>query len=70
MDVELLTRLGDFSSIDIEATLEEDGTVSLVYVFDEQQQLSEVQVVGNRVLTTRYCLDPPGCTVVHPAMIS
>jgi len=59
-DVELLTRLGDFSSIDIEATLEEDGTVSLVYVFDEQQQLSEVQVVGNRVLTDQVLLGPTG----------
>jgi len=59
-DVELLTRLGDFNNVDIEATLEDDGTVSLVYVFDEQQQLSEVQVVGNRVLTDQVLLGPIG----------
>ena len=59
-DVERLTRLGDFQSIDIEATLEDDGTVSLVYVFKEQQLLAEVQVVGNRVLSDQALLGPTG----------
>ena len=65
-DVELLTRLGDFNSIDIEATLEDDGTVSLVYVFEEQQQLGEVQVVGNRVLTDQVLLGPTGLSRGSP----
>lgn len=59
-DVERLTRLGDFKNIDIKATLEDDGTVSLVYVFKEQQLLSEVQVVGNRVLSDQALLGPTG----------
>ena len=59
-DVERLTRLGDFQSIDIEATLEDDGTVALVYVFKEQQLLAEVQVVGNRVLSDQALLGPTG----------
>ena len=59
-DVERLTRLGDFQSIDIEATLEDDGTVSLIYDFKEQQLLAEVQVVGNRVLSDQALLGPTG----------
>ena len=59
-DVERLTRLGDFKSIDVEATLEADGTVALNYVFSEQQLLAEVQVVGNRVLSDQALLGPTG----------
>jgi len=59
-DVERLTRLGDFRSIDVEATLKDDGTVTLNYVFAEQQLLAEVQVVGNRVLSDQALLGPTG----------
>ncbi|MAB83416.1 MAG: outer membrane protein assembly factor BamA [Phycisphaerae bacterium] len=59
-DVERLTRLGDFKSIDVEATLESDGTVALTYVFREQQLLAEVQVVGNRVLSDQALIGPTG----------
>lgn len=59
-DVERLTRLGDFRNIDVEARLESDGTVSLIYVFGEQQLLAEVQVVGNSVLSDQELLGPTG----------
>ncbi|MAT82088.1 MAG: outer membrane protein assembly factor BamA [Phycisphaerae bacterium] len=59
-DVSRLTRLGDFSSIDVEATLLEDGTVALVYYFKEQTLLAQVQVVGNRVLSDSALLGPTG----------
>ncbi|MCH2134026.1 MAG: outer membrane protein assembly factor BamA [Phycisphaerales bacterium] len=59
-DVSRLTRLGDFSSIDVEATLLGDGTVALTYYFKEQQLLAQVQVVGNRVLSDSALLGPTG----------
>ncbi|MEE2907585.1 MAG: outer membrane protein assembly factor BamA [Planctomycetota bacterium] len=59
-DVSRLTRLGDFASIDVEATLLEDGTVSLTYYFKEQTLLAQVQVVGNRVLSDSALLGPTG----------
>lgn len=65
-DVTRLNRLGNFQSIDVESTLETDGTVSLVYVFKEQQQLAEVQVVGNRVLSDQALLGPTGLTRGSP----
>ena len=57
-DISRLTRLGDFSSIDVEATLLEDGTVALTYYFKEQTLLAQVQVVGNRVLSDSALLGP------------
>ncbi|MDG2291646.1 MAG: outer membrane protein assembly factor BamA [Phycisphaerales bacterium] len=59
-DVSRLNRLGSFQSIDVESTLEKDGTISLVYVFKEQQRLAEVQVVGNRALSDQALLGPAG----------
>ena len=59
-DVNRLNRLGDFKSIDVESTLEKDGTVALVYVFEEQQRLAAVQVVGNRVLSDQELLGSTG----------
>lgn len=59
-DVSRLTRLGDFSSIDIIATLESDGTVSLSYVFSEQRLLAAVSVVGNTKLDDSALLRPTG----------
>ncbi|MDP6986906.1 MAG: outer membrane protein assembly factor BamA [Phycisphaerales bacterium] len=59
-DISRLTRLGDFSSIDIVAELRTDGTVDLTYEFSEQQLLAAVSVVGNRVLSDRALLGPTG----------
>ncbi|MCH2153241.1 MAG: outer membrane protein assembly factor BamA [Phycisphaerales bacterium] len=59
-DVSRLTRLGDFSSIDVQAALLQDGTVGLTYFFKEQQLLAQVQVVGNRVLSDSALLGPTG----------
>jgi outer membrane protein insertion porin family len=49
-DVNRLTRLGDFGSIDVIAELQNDGTVALRYLFQEEELLAEVSVVGNRML--------------------
>ena len=59
-DISRLTRLGDFSSIDIVADLRTDGTVDLTYVFQEERLLAAVSVVGNRVLADRDLLGPTG----------
>ena len=59
-DISRLTRLGDFSSIDIVAELRRDGTVDLTYEFKEERLLSAVSVVGNRVLSDAALLGPTG----------
>ncbi|MCH2138893.1 MAG: outer membrane protein assembly factor BamA [Phycisphaerales bacterium] len=59
-DVNRLTRLGDFRSIDVVAVLNDDGTVSLRYLFAEEELLSEVSVVGNRMLSDSALLGPVG----------
>ncbi|MCI0433719.1 MAG: hypothetical protein L0271_08715, partial [Gemmatimonadetes bacterium] len=50
-DVNLLSRLGEFSSIDALAELRDDGSVALIYRVVEQPIISEVQVVGNKVIS-------------------
>ncbi|MDP6479799.1 MAG: POTRA domain-containing protein, partial [Phycisphaerales bacterium] len=59
-DISRLTRLGDFSSIDIVAELRKDGTVDLTYEFKEERLLAAVSVVGNRVLSDAALLGPTG----------
>lgn len=59
-DISRLTRLGDFSSIDIVAELRKDGTVDLTYKFKEERLLAAVSVVGNRVLSDTALLGPTG----------
>ena len=59
-DISRLTRLGDFSSIDIVAELRSDGTVDLTYEFKEERLLAAVSVVGNRVLSDGALLGPTG----------
>lgn len=59
-DISRLTRLGDFSSIDIVAELRSDGTVDLTYEFHEERLLAAVSVVGNRQLSDRALLGPTG----------
>ena len=59
-DISRLTRLGDFSSIDIVAELRSDGTVDLTYEFREERLLAAVSVVGNRQLSDQALLGPTG----------
>ena len=59
-DVNRLTRLGDFRSIDVIAELADDGTVSLRYLFQEERLLAEVSVVGNRTIDDVSLLGPTG----------
>ena len=59
-DISRLTRLGEFSTIDIEAIVEPDGSVALTYVFEEQQLLAAVYVVGNSLLSDNALLGPTG----------
>ena len=59
-DISRLTRLGEFASIDIEAVLQDDGSVALTYVFKEQQLLAAVSVVGNKLLSDKSLLGPTG----------
>ena len=50
-DVRLLTRLGDFRNVEVQATLAGDGTVVLRYVLVEAPIIAEVQVVGNKLIS-------------------
>ena len=50
-DVARLNRLGQFRFVEADAQLREDGSVLLLYRFTEQAIISEVQVVGNRLIT-------------------
>jgi outer membrane protein insertion porin family len=59
-DISRLTRLGDFSSIDIVAELRDDGSVDLMYQFTEERLLAAVSVVGNRVLSDGALIGPTG----------
>ncbi|MEE8156198.1 MAG: outer membrane protein assembly factor BamA [Phycisphaerales bacterium] len=49
-DVRLLNRLGEFKTVDAFATLQSDGSVSLTFRVVEQELITAVQVVGNRVI--------------------
>ncbi|MHC4427983.1 MAG: BamA/OMP85 family outer membrane protein, partial [Planctomycetota bacterium] len=49
-DVRLLTRLGEFRSVEASAELLPDGSVTLTYTLVEAPIIAEVQVVGNRVI--------------------
>ena len=49
-DVRLLNRLGEFKTVDAFATLESDGSVTLTFRVVEQEIITAVQVVGNRVI--------------------
>ena len=49
-DVRLLTRLGEFKTVQVIAELQTDGSVALIYRVLEQEIITAVQVVGNRVI--------------------
>lgn len=50
-DVARLNRLGQFRFVEADAQLRDDGSVLLLYRFTEQAIISEVQVVGNRLIS-------------------
>jgi len=47
-DIQNITRLGRFGSVRAQVEPNDDGSVTLTYVVDEQALLSDVQVVGNK----------------------
>jgi outer membrane protein insertion porin family len=51
LDVQRLTRLAQFRYVDALAELLDDGTVRVTYQLQEQQLITVVQVVGNRLLS-------------------
>lgn len=50
-DVRRLTRLAEFRYVDVAAELKMDGTVALIYALVEQDMISVVQVVGNKLIS-------------------
>lgn len=50
-DVARLNRLGDFKYVTGYVELQADGSVAIIYDFTEQQLISEVQVVGNKLIS-------------------
>ena len=55
-DVETLYRLGRFDTVDAEAVLNQDGSVSVIYILEEQPLISAIQVVGNRAISDQKLL--------------
>ena len=49
-DVRTLNRLGEFKTVQVIAELQTDGSVGLIYRVVEQEIITAVQVVGNRVI--------------------
>ncbi|MCI0674375.1 MAG: outer membrane protein assembly factor BamA [Phycisphaerales bacterium] len=49
-DVARLNRLGQFRYVNGVVELQSDGSVALIFKFEEQAVIHEVQVVGNRVI--------------------
>jgi len=47
-DIQNITRLGRFATVQADVQQREDGTVVLTYVVTEQPLLADVQVVGNK----------------------
>ena len=50
-DIVRITHLGRFRSVKAEVSPQDDGSVILTYVVDEQPLLTDVQIVGNKVLS-------------------
>jgi len=55
-DVENLYRLGRFRRVSVEAQLQDDGTVVVIYRLEEQPTVLEVQVVGNKAVSDQEIL--------------
>lgn len=55
-DVSTLTRLGEFGFITVEVELQADGSVAVIFIVTEQPLITEVQVLGNRVITDQNLL--------------
>ncbi|UCD75839.1 MAG: outer membrane protein assembly factor BamA [Phycisphaerales bacterium] len=56
-DVRRLTRLAEFRYVDVIAELQTDGSVALTYRLVEQELISVVQVVGNKLISDQDLLD-------------
>ena len=56
-DVRRLTRLAEFKFVDVVAELQADGSVALTYGLVEQELISVVQVVGNKLISDQDLLD-------------
>jgi outer membrane protein insertion porin family len=55
-DLHRLTRLGQFRSVEARAHVQADRSVKLVYALSEQRIVSEIQVVGNRLISDQELL--------------
>ncbi len=55
-DIVRITHLGRFSSVKAEVAPQDDGSVVLTYVLDEQPLLADVQTVGNKVISDQALL--------------
>lgn len=55
-DIETMRRLGRFESIIVEVELNTDGTVDVIYSFEEQPLISAVQVIGNTAVSDQELL--------------
>ncbi len=55
-DVVNLYRLGRFRRVSVEAELQDDGTVVVIYRLEEQPTVLEVQVVGNKAVSDQEIL--------------
>ena len=50
-DVETLYRLGQFDTVVAEAELNDNGTVDVIYIVEEQPLITAIQVVGNKAIS-------------------
>lgn len=56
-DIQNITRLGRFSSVQADVKQNADGGIILTYVISEQPILADVQVVGNKAKTDQELMD-------------
>ena len=55
-DVETLYRLGQFDTVLAEAELNDNGTVDIIYIVEEQPLIAAIQVVGNKAISDQELL--------------
>ena len=55
-DVETLYRLGQFDTVVAEAELNDNGTVDVIYIVEEQPLIAAIQVVGNKAISDQELL--------------
>jgi outer membrane protein insertion porin family len=57
-DIQNITRLGRFSAVRVRVDQNDDGTVNVAFVVNEDPLLSDVQVVGNKNFSDQELLEP------------